>query len=104
MRNLNTEFLQAVGNAEPEPKESYDYFQVGVEYGVLRCVARLEHKGVMLTLAPGETRQERVVRFAKAMALDILDEFGICPECRGFSDYCADVALCGTCGGKGRNR
>lgn len=23
-----------------------------------------------------------------------------CPECHGFDDYCADVALCGTCGGR----
>jgi hypothetical protein len=24
-----------------------------------------------------------------------------CPECDGFDDYCGDVALCETCGGKG---
>lgn len=23
-----------------------------------------------------------------------------CPECHGFDDYCADIALCGTCGGR----
>jgi len=24
---------------------------------------------------------------------------GLCPQCHGFDDYCADVALCETCGG-----
>ena len=47
---------------------------------VERCVEMLENGGVMLSLAPGETRHDRVVRYAKAMAAKIRAAFPASPK------------------------
>lgn len=43
----------------------------------LRCAELLETTGVMLKIIPGETKQDRCVRFARMMALKIRKEFGL---------------------------